>query len=88
MQRGHINLLCVSNDAELGVPTRHYPGITARLVAFIGDENASRAPANLEWMEQRMPKRRSFKQSTSLKERLAMETTQLRKEAQRYPTGV
>jgi tRNA G10 N-methylase Trm11 len=32
-------------------------------------------------MEQRMPKRRSFKQSTSLKERLAMEATQLRKEA-------
>jgi len=29
-------------------------------VAFIGDENASRAPANLEWMEQRMPERRRF----------------------------
>jgi hypothetical protein len=26
--------------------------ITARYVAFIGDENTSRAPANLEWMEQ------------------------------------
>lgn len=56
-------------------------------MAFIGDENTSRAPANLEWMEQRMPKRRSLKQSTSLKERLAMEATQLRKEAQGTPPG-
>jgi hypothetical protein len=51
-------------------------------VAFIGDENASRAPANLEWMEQRMPKRRFVRQTTSLKERLAKEATQLRKQAQ------
>jgi len=33
-------------------------------VAFIGDENASRAPANLEWMEQRMPERRRFTPTT------------------------
>ena len=56
-------------------------------MAFIGDEITSRAPVNLEWMEQRMPKRRSFKQSTSLKERLAKEATQLRKEAQGTPPG-
>jgi hypothetical protein len=35
-----------------------------------------------------MPKRRSFKKSTSLKERLAMEATQLRKEAQGIPPGL
>jgi hypothetical protein len=48
-------------------------------VAFIGDENASRAPANLEWMEQRMPERRRFTQTTSLKIAFAKEATQLRK---------
>ena len=55
-------------------------------MAFIGDETASRAPANLEWMEQRMPKRRFSKQTTSLKERLAKEATQ-RKLAQGTPPG-
>jgi len=38
-------------------------------------------------MEQRMPKRRVFKQTTSLKERLAKEATQLRKQAQATPPG-
>src|SRR2546428_702290 len=38
-------------------------------------------------MEQRMPKRRLFKQTTSLKERLAKEVTQLRKQAQGTPPG-
>ena len=47
-------------------------------MAFIGDENAGRAPANLEWMEQRMPERRRFTQTISLEERLAKEATQLR----------
>jgi hypothetical protein len=56
-------------------------------VAFTGDENTSRAPANLEWMEQRMAKRRLFKQTTSLKERLAEEATRLRKQAQGTPPG-
>ena len=57
-------------------------------MAFIGDETAGRAPANLEWMEQRMSKRRPFKQTTSLKERLAKEAAQLRKQAQCTPPGV
>jgi hypothetical protein len=48
-------------------------------VAFIGDENTSRAPANLEWMEERMARRRLFKQTTSLKESLAEEATQRRR---------
>ena len=56
-------------------------------MVFIGDETASRAPANLEWMEQRMPRRRLSKQTTSLKERLAKEATQLRKLAQGTPPG-
>jgi hypothetical protein len=38
-------------------------------------------------MEQRMAKRRRFKQTTSLKERLAKEATQLRKQAQGTPPG-
>jgi hypothetical protein len=38
-------------------------------------------------MEQRMPKRRLFKQTTSLKERLAKEAMQLRKQAQVTPPG-
>ena len=56
-------------------------------MAFIADETASRAPADLAWMEQRMPKRGRFKQTTSLKERLAKEATQLRKQAQATPPG-
>ena len=57
-------------------------------MAFIGDENASRAPANLEWMEQRMPERRRFTQTTSLKTAFAKEATQLRKQAQGTPPGI
>ena len=57
-------------------------------MAFIGDENTSRAPANLEWMEQRMPERRRFTQTTSLKTAFAKEATQLRKQAQVPPLGV
>jgi len=56
-------------------------------MAFIGDENTSRAPANLEWMEQRMPERRRFTQTTSLKTAFAKEATQLRKQAQGAPAG-
>jgi hypothetical protein len=39
-------------------------------------------------MEQRMPERRRFTQTTSLEERLAKEATQLRKQAQGTPPGV
>jgi hypothetical protein len=39
-------------------------------------------------MEQRMPERRGFTQTTSLKERLAKEATQLHKQAQRTPPDV
>ena len=57
-------------------------------MAVIGAENVGRAPAILEWMEQRMPERRRFTQTTSLEERLAKEATQLRKQAQGTPPGV
>jgi len=57
-------------------------------VAVIGDENAGRAPANPQWMEQRMPEHRRFTQTTSLEERLAKEATRLRKQAQGTPPGV
>jgi hypothetical protein len=46
------------------------------------------ASANPEWMEQRMPERRRFTQTTSLEERFAKEATQLRKQAQGTPPGV
>ena len=39
-------------------------------------------------MEQRMPERRRFTQTTSLEERLAQEATRLRKQAQGTPPGV
>ena len=39
-------------------------------------------------MEQRMPERRGFTQTTSLEARLAKEATQLRKQAQGTPPGV
>jgi hypothetical protein len=48
---------------------------------------ASRAPANLEWVEQRMQKRRLSKPTKSLKERLANEAAMLRKQAQGTPPG-
>jgi len=45
-------------------------------------------PPILKWMEQRMPERRRFTQTTSLEERLAKEATQLRKQAQGTPPGI
>ena len=39
-------------------------------------------------MEQRMPERRRFRQTTSLEERLAKEATQLHKQAQGTPLGI
>ena len=44
-------------------------------------------PPILEWMEQRMPERRHFTQTTSVEERLAKEATQ-RKQAQGTPPGI
>ena len=45
-------------------------------------------PPILKRMEQRMPERRRFTQTTSLEERLAKEATRLRKQAQGTPPGV
>jgi hypothetical protein len=45
-------------------------------------------PPTFEWMEQRMPERRRFTQTTSVEERLAKEATQLRKQARGTPPGV
>jgi len=45
-------------------------------------------PPILKWMEQRMPERRRFTQTTSLEESLAKEAAQLRKQAQGTPPGV
>ena len=53
----------------------------------IGDENAHCAPAPSNGMEQRMPKRRRFKQTQSLEERLADEAKRLREQADLLPPG-
>jgi hypothetical protein len=45
-------------------------------------------PPILKWMEQRMPQRRRFTQTTSLEESLAKEATQLRKQAQGTPRAL
>jgi hypothetical protein len=45
-------------------------------------------PPILKWMEQRMPERRRFTQTTSLEESLAKEAAQLRKQARGTPPGV
>ena len=45
-------------------------------------------PPILERMEQRMPERRRFTQTTSLEERLADEAKRLRKQAQGTPPGI
>jgi hypothetical protein len=50
--------------------------MTARYVAFIGDENANCAPAFLKGSS--AMKRRRFKQTVSLEDRLVEEATQLR----------
>ena len=45
-------------------------------------------PPILERMEQRMPERRRFTQTTSLEGRLAEEAKRLRKQAQGTPPGI
>jgi hypothetical protein len=56
----------------------HPPAITARYVAFIGDENAGL---------RRMQKRRRFRQTKSLKDRLLEEAQDLRAQAKLLPFG-
>ena len=57
-------------------------------VVFIGVENAPEcAPAFLPGKEQRMLKRRRFKQTTSLKERLLEHAGKVRAEAKLLPSG-
>ncbi|WP_371260735.1 hypothetical protein [Bradyrhizobium sp. WSM2793] len=61
--------------------------ITARTSATICDENAGSAPALLEQGSSAMTKRRRFKQTRSLEERLAEEAQRLREEASLLPHG-
>jgi hypothetical protein len=56
-------------------------------VAFAGDEIASCAPAFLSGKEQRMLRRRRFKQTKSLKERLLEQAHALREGAKLLPSG-
>jgi hypothetical protein len=65
----------------------HSPTITARYVAFIGDEIAGRAPVLLQQERERMQKRRRFKQTKSLKDRLLEEAQSLREQAKLLPFG-
>jgi hypothetical protein len=72
--------------------TRHKPnslnGITARSVAFIGDENARCAPA-FPWngKERAMQVRRRLKQALSLNDRLKIFSDHLKAQASRLPPG-
>jgi hypothetical protein len=62
--------------------------ITARSVAFIGDENASRAPAFLlNGKERAMQVRRRLKQPLSLNDRLRIFSDQLKAQASRLRPG-
>jgi hypothetical protein len=66
----------------------HPPTVTARYVAFIGDENAGlrfRLPPIGKGL--RMQKRRRFKQTKSLKDRLLEEAQNLREQAKLLPYG-
>ena len=66
----------------------HPPTITARCVAFIGDETADCAPVLLQKGKgPRMQKRRRFKQTKSLKDRLLEEAQNLREQAKLLPFG-
>jgi hypothetical protein len=56
-------------------------------MAAVNDENAYCASALLERTEQRMQKRRRFKQTKSLEVRLAEEAVRLREQAQLLPRG-
>jgi len=62
--------------------------ITARIVAFICDENASlRSRLPQKERKQRMQKRRRFTHTSSLAERLLCDTRHLRELAEELPPG-
>jgi hypothetical protein len=61
--------------------------VTARIVAFIGDENAGCAPAFLYGKGRAMQKRRRPTQAMLLQERLALWATKTRKLADVLPAG-
>jgi hypothetical protein len=63
--------------------------ITARIVAFIGDENAGlRSRLPLAGKERAMPSGRRFIQFLTLTERLDQEAARLRGEAKTLPQGL
>ena len=57
-------------------------------MAYIGDENADSAPAPSNGKGQRVMKRRRFKQTDLLEERLGKEAIRLRAEARLLPPGL
>jgi hypothetical protein len=65
----------------------HPPTITARFVAFIGDETPVALSPSSNRKGQRMQKRRRFKQTKSLKDRLLEEAKCLREQARLLPYG-
>jgi hypothetical protein len=79
------------NRKKNGWPKRKFRNIfstiTARSVAFIGDENADRAPAPFEQGSSAMQIRRRFKQDTPLQSRLAAWARDVREEASQLKPG-
>lgn len=70
---------------------RRFPSITARIVAFIGDENApSRAPAFLSQGKERamFQRRRGLKQTDTLEQHLSEEAERLREQAKLLPPSL
>ena len=65
----------------------HPPFIIARSVAFIGDRETSLRSRLTRIREQRHTKRRRFKQTSSLEQRLAGEASRLREAARTIPSG-
>jgi hypothetical protein len=61
--------------------------ITERTVATVGDENANCAPALLEQGRRAMMKRRRFRQTESLQDRLAAFAREAREQAAILPPG-
>jgi hypothetical protein len=66
----------------------HAETVTENFPGFVGDENTGCAPAHSNWeIRMTVQRRRRFKQSRSLEERLAAEAKRLREEARSLPPG-
>jgi hypothetical protein len=82
-ESGPVLICCVAflNQSKVGRLIRHHRPVSWQSSVM---RTSVALPPILKWMEQRMPERRRFTQTTSL-EGLVKEATQLRKQAQGTP---